>query len=332
MDAKAKNNQFNNLGGPFPGSRPPIGMNRPGSPGGPFPGGRPPFPMPVEGVDFLPTQAIPQFADLTYAAVSPAQKLDLYLPRGQGPFPLVLLVHGGGFMFGDKADPITKSGTDQLLDRGYAVANINYRLSGEAKAPAQIWDVKTAVRWLRAHAQEYHLDPAHFGAWGGSAGGSLAAMLGTSCGVTELEGAELGYPDESSQIQAVVDWFGPIDFLKMDEQFAGFPEAQTHDAPDSPESVLIGAPIQTRPDGANLVNPITYVSPSSAPFLIQHGTADRNVPPQQSKMLYDALEDVIGEKNVTLTLLEGAGHGGGPQFWSPENIEIVLSFLDKYLK
>lgn len=301
-----------------PGGHPPVG-----------PGGPPMLPVP--GIDFPETKAVPQYSDLAYADISPAQKLDLYLPQGTGLFPVVLLVHGGGFMFGDKVDPIAKSGTDQLLEHGFAVVNINYRLSAEAKAPAQIHDLKTAVRWLRAHAREFHLDPEKFGGWGGSAGGSLVALLGTSHGVAALEGMELGCPNESSQIQAVVDWFGPIDFLKMDEQFAQFPEAQTHDAPESPESVLIGAPIQTRPDLAKLVNPITYISASSAPFLIQHGTADRNVPHQQSQMLYDALKPVLGDK-VTLTLLQDAPHGGGPQFWSAENVKMVLSFFDKYLK
>jgi acetyl esterase/lipase len=321
MNASSKNDHFKKPGGPFPGGKLPFGS-----------GGHPPMIMHVPGVDFPITNAVPQFVDLAYADVSPAQKLDLYLPQGNGPFPLVLLVHGGGFMFGDKADLISKAGTDQLLDQGCAVAAVNYRLSGEAKAPAQIWDLKTAVRWLRAHAREYHLNPAMFGAWGGSAGGNLVALLGTSHGVSVLEGGELGCSKESSQIQAVVDWFGPIDFLKMDEQFAKFPEAQTHDAPDSPESVLIGAPVQTRPDLAKAVNPITYINPAASPFLIQHGTADTNVPPQQSQMLYDALKVAIGEGNVTLILLEGAGHGGGPKFWDNANVALVLAFLEKHLK
>jgi hypothetical protein len=148
--------------GPFgPGGpgRPggPLGPGGPGSPGGP---GR--LPMPTPGVDFLITKAVPRYPDMAYASLSPSQKLDLYLPKGSGPSPVVLLVHGGGFMFGDKADPVFKSGTDLLLARGYAVANINYRLSGEARAPAPIHDVKTAVRWLRAHASQYHLNPGGF--------------------------------------------------------------------------------------------------------------------------------------------------------------------------
>jgi len=235
-------------------------------------------------------------------------------------------------MLGDKADQLSKPGTDYLLEQGYAVANVNYRLSGEAKAPAQIQDIKTAVRWLRAHATEYQLNPDKFGAWGSSAGGNLVALLGTSAGVPALEGAELGNPDQSSRVQAVVDWFGPTDFLLMDQQFAGIPESQTHDAPDSPESLLVGAPIQSRPDLVRVMNPITYISSSSASFLIQHGTADSVVPFQQSQILYDALKAVIGEQRVTLTPLESAGHGGGPQFWTSSNVKVILGFLDKHLR
>jgi acetyl esterase/lipase len=302
---------------PFPGRMPP-------------PGGLPPMAMP--GVDFPVTRARPRFRDLQYANVSEAQKLDLYLPLGEGPFPVVLLIHGGGFMFGDKADDLSKGGTDTLLARGYAVAVINYRLSGEAQAPAQIQDAKTAVRWLRAHAAEYKLNPQKFGAWGGSAGANLAALLGTSCGISKLEGAELGYPQVSSEVQAVVDWFGPIDFCAMDRQFAGFPEAQTHDAPDSPESMLIGAPVQSRPDLVAEMNPITYISAASAPFMIMHGTNDRLVPHQQSQLLSEALKKAIGEEKVQLNLLKDAPHGGGPIFWNPQNVEKVYAFLDMYLK
>ena len=155
----------------------------------------------------------PTYPDLVYATVSPAEKLDLYIPTtGNGPFPVVVMVHGGGFMMGDKADGAGLAGVDQLLAAGYAVASINYRLSGEAKYPAQINDAKAAVRFLRANAAKYNLNPDKFGAWGASAGGNLVSLLGTTCGVTELEGADLGNADQSSCVQAVVDWFGPIDF------------------------------------------------------------------------------------------------------------------------
>jgi acetyl esterase/lipase len=308
---------------PFSGEFPPK------VPGGPFgPGSPGSSPMPVPGVDFPATSAIPQYEDLAYANVSLAQKLDLYLPDGKGPFPVVLIVHGGAFLFGDKADQPSKGGTDDLLKHGFAVANVNYRLSGEAKVPAQIQDVKTAVRWLRAHAKEYALNPDKFGAWGASAGANLAALLGTAIDIPALEGAELGNPDQSSQVQAVVDWFGPTDFLQMDRQLIelGFPPS--HDDPESPESLLVDAPIQTRPDLVKAVNPLTYVAPKAAPFLIEHGTNDSTVPYLQSKILFEALVDAAGTERVTFVPLEGAVHGGGPQFWSPENVARVLGFLD----
>ncbi len=316
---------------PFLDDAPLKGLIGPFRPGGPDGLGEPPL-LHIPGVDFPVTQAQPRYCDLAYASVSPAQKLDLYFPDGNGPFPVVLMVHGGAFMFGDKADPPSQAGTDALLDHGFAVANLNYRLSGEAIAPAQIQDVKTAVRWLRAHAMEYYLHPDKFGAWGASAGANLVALLGTASGIPALEGAELGNPEVSSRVQAVIDWFGPTDFLQMDRQLIelGFPPS--HDDPGSPESLLIGAPIQTRPDLVKAVNPITYITSEAAPFLIEHGTCDSTVPYLQSKILAEGLASTAGAGRVTFTPLEGAIHGGGPQFWDSTNVELVLGFLDKFLK
>ncbi len=272
-------------------------------------------------------KATPTFKDVVYASASATQKLDVYLPEGSGPFPLIINVHGGGFMMGDKSNPAS---ADEFLAAGYAVASVDYRLSGEALAPAQIQDVKAAVRFLRANASTYKLDPQRFAAFGQSAGGSLAALLGTSCGAAALEGADLGNADQSSCVQAVVDWFGPTDFLQMDAQFAGTACPVTHDAADSPESKLVGAPIQTVPDKVKLVNPIPYVTAEAPAFLIQHGTADCNVPPQQGQLLYNALK-AAGSDKATLTFLEGAGHGD-PQFSAAANVQVVLDFLAKYLK
>jgi acetyl esterase/lipase len=241
------------------------------------------------------------------------------------------MVHGGGFMMGDKADGAGLTGVDQLLAAGYAVASINYRLSGEAIYPAQIFDAKAAVRFLRASAVQYNLNPDAFGAWGASAGGNLVSLLGTTCAVDELEGAELGNAEQSSCVQAVIDWFGPIDFLKMDEQFAGTSCPQTHDAANSPESMLVGAAIQTVPELVQTTNPMNYITADDSPFFIENGTADCNIPPIQNKNLADALSAVIGADKVTYISLEGAGHGGS-QFSTAENLALVIAFLDKYLK
>jgi acetyl esterase/lipase len=274
----------------------------------------------------------PTYQDVPYATLSAAQKLDLYLPTtGTGPFPLVIMVHGGGFMFGDKSDGGGLTGVDQLLAAGYAVASINYRLSGEATFPAQIYDVKAAVRFLRANAAQYNLNPDKFGAWGASAGGNLVSLLGTTCGVPELEGAELGNADQSSCVQAVVDWFGPIDFLKMQEQLTAAGCSASTDSANSPESRLMGAPIQTIPEKVALTNPMNFITPDDPPFFIENGTADCNIPPIQNKNFADALSAVIGADKVVYISLEGAGHGGA-QFETAENISKVISFLDQYLK
>ncbi len=300
------------------------------------PAGMPPLPEGVTPDGPMPammpeTKATPAYSDIPYATVSDAQKLDIYLPEGDGPFPLVIAVHGGGFMMGDKASPDAISGTDQLLASGFAVASINYRLSGEALAPAQIQDVKAAVRFLRANAAEYKLNPEKFGAWGGSAGGSLVSLLGTSCGEAALEGQELGNTDQSSCVQAVVDWYGPIDFLTMDEQFAGTSCPANHNEASSPESLLVGGPVQENQDLARLVNAMSYASPDDPPFFIQHGTNDCNVPPAQSQNLYDALKSVIGAENTTLTFIQGAGHGGA-EFVDPVNMQLIVDFFNKTLK
>lgn len=273
--------------------------------------------------------------DIPYADLSPAQKLDVYLPKkGRHPFPVIVSIHGGAFMAGDKGDfqvlPMLAG-----LQRGYAVVSINYRMSGEAKFPALVHDVKAAIRWIRAEAGRWGFDAQRIAAWGGSAGGYQAAMAGVSAGVAELEDLSLGNPEQSSQVQAVVDWFGPTDFLKMDEQLAasGFtlsPET-AHHGDRSPESLILGAKITLIPERVKAANPETYIRAGAPPFLIQHGTQDDIVPHLQSVYFAEKLTAVLGPERVTLDLLEGARHAD-PRFESPENLERVFVFLDRYLK
>ena len=267
--------------------------------------------------------------NLVYARAADDDKdllLDLYRPEEQaGPLPVVLWVYGGAFRAGSKDDRQT-AGATWLARHGYAVAAFNYRLSPVAKFPAQTHDCKAAVRWLRAHAAQYQLDPNRIAAWGASAGGHLASMLGTSGGVAELEG-ELGNPKESSRVQAVVDFFGPTNFLMMDSQ--AIPGGQKHDPPDSPESQLIGGPIQENKEKTARANPITYVSADDPPFLILHGDRDPLVPVGQSELLCEALRKAGVE--VTFHKIVGAGHGG-PQFNTPVVRAMVLAFLDEHLK
>lgn len=262
--------------------------------------------------------------DIEYARIDGKRLLlDLYVPEGAGPFPVIVWVHGGAWLGGDKDDtPAIRE-----VGRGYAVASINYRLSFEAKFPAQLEDCKAAVRWLRANAQTYHLDPNRIGAWGSSAGGHLVALLGTSGNVSDLEG-NLGNQDFSSRVQAVVDWYGPTDLLKMNEQKLAC-DLVNHDAAFSPESLLIGCAIQTCADKTNRANPITYITPDDPPFLIVHGTNDCRVSPQQSQLLHNALN--AASLNSTLFYIQGAGHGGDA-FDRPEIQTLVDNFFDSHLK
>ena len=274
-----------------------------------------------------------KWLDVAYATKSPAQKLDVYLPdEGEGPFPVIFSIHGGAFKSGDKGDgqviPMLEG-----LKRGYAVVSINYRLSGEAIWPAQIHDVKAAIRWIRTNSKQYKLDSEKIAAWGGSAGGHLSAMAGTSGNVKELEDMSQGNADQSSRVQAVVDWFGPTDFLKMDEQAkeSKVSNPQIHSIPDSPESLLIGKNLADAPELVKAANPETYITNDDPPFFIQHGLNDPLVPYPQSVNFAKKLEQTLGKGKVTIELIPETGHGG-PAFSTAENLNKVFAFLDKTLK
>ena len=249
------------------------------------------------------------------------QKLDLFLPaQTDHPRPLILWIHGGAWQAGSKDDCPAR----RFVSQGYAVASINYRLSQHAVFPAQIEDCKAAVRWLRVHAKDYHLDPDRFGAWGSSAGGHLVALLGTTGDVKEFDVGE--NPGVSSRVQAVVDFFGPTDLLQMDAQ-AG-PEARMkHNPPDSPESKLIGGTLQENKEKAARANPIRYVSKDDPPMLIVHGDADPLVPHQQSEIFYEALKKAGVDAQIHI--VKGAGHGTG---FGPDVQLKVEQFFRQQLK
>lgn len=270
--------------------------------------------------------------DLAYGDDSPLQKLDIYLPdSGAQPYPVLVAIHGGGFIFGDKEDgqivPVLSG-----LTRGYAVVGLDYRLSPQATFPAAINDVKAAVRWLRAHAAEYGLDGSRVALWGDSAGGNLAALAGTAGDSAALRGPDPADADQPEAVQAVVDWFGPISFLRTDRDFrvAGF------DRPSalvgrSYLSVHLGAPLGEVPGKVRASDPITYLTPGDPPILIEHGTADGTVPYPQSVRLARAYAKVAGEDAVTLRLLPGAGHVDAV-FYTEEHLAEVLDWLDARLK
>lgn len=273
-----------------------------------------------------------KWLDVPYADLSPAQKLDIYWPDvGEGPFPVILYIHGGAFSIGDKRDVQVLSFLKGLA-RGYALVSVNYRLSGEAVFPAGLQDVKAAIRWLRANSKQYALDGSRIAVCGSSSGGNYAAMICLSANVTEFDDLSLGNPEYPCNVQAAVDWFGPTDFLRMDEQLAesGYGPSD-HSLADSPESRYLGARLSEVPLKVEISNPMTYVHKNMPPLLIQHGRLDTTVPVQQSMMFVDKLEKYVSHDRFEFDILEGAGHAD-PLFETDENMERVFSFLDKYLK
>ncbi len=217
-----------------------------------------------------------------------------------------------------------------MLERGYAVFSINYRLSHEAIFPALIYDVKAAIRWIKANAAKYNFHPDRVAAWGSSAGGYLAAMLATTGDVKELEDLSMGNPNESSHVKAVVDIIGPLDFLKMDSQLIELGYKPIHDTTISGMSMLIGGRPTKFPERCRAVNPVTYLTTGCPPFYLQHGTADHMVPYLQSVNFAKALIDTIGQEKVSLNLLENVDHFDS-EHNSPENIQKALDFLEKYI-
>ncbi len=249
--------------------------------------------------------------------------------------PVIIWIHGGGWEMG------TKDGCPAaaLVPHGYAAVSISYRFSQVAPYPAQIHDCKGAVRWVRAHAKEYGLDPDRIGVWGASAGGHLVALLGTSAGVKELEGDTGGNLDQSSRVQAVCDWFGPTDIIRLcrmdlpDGAGEGLhpatPEKKPARAQHSTPRViakLLGGELPEKNDVARSASPIAFVDKSDAPFLIMHGDADTLVPLEQSQLLEKALKDA--SVPAELHVVKGGGHG----FWNQELLDRVRGFFDERLK
>lgn len=251
------------------------------------------------------------------------QKLDLYLPANPSTkaLPIVIYVHGGAWMEGSKEQCPALG----LLRQGFAVASINYRLSQHAVFPAQIEDCKAAIRFIRAHAKEWGIDPKNVGVCGTSAGGHLVALLGTACEEKQFEvGAHL---DQSSRPTCVCNFFGVSDLTTIHQQADPKQSVIQHQSPTSPESKLIGGTVTEKPEKARAASPVFYVSKDDVPMLLLHGTKDRLVPYAQSVQLHEALKKagVASE----LHTVEGAGHGDG--FGKPEE-EASIRFFQKYLQ
>jgi acetyl esterase/lipase len=254
--------------------------------------------------------------DLRYSGMGhPRQRLDLYIPRDRkvARLPVIVFCHGGGWEQGDKADgagrlmPFLRTGR-------YAGVSIGYRLSGEAKWPAQIHDCKAAIRWIRASAAEYRLDPDRIAVWGRSAGGHLALLLGVSGGAPELEGDQGPYEGVSSKVACVANFFGVTEILALGRTM-----------PDSPEAKLLGGPLSENAVKARAASPLTYVTANDPPVLTVHGDRDSTVPYDQAVRLDAALRKA-GVPSYFVTV-KGAQHGD----WGNAANDRLAAFLARYL-
>ena len=251
------------------------------------------------------------------------QTLDIALPlrrEDKKPLPVIAYIHGGAWRSGNKNGGLNR--LHHYLKSGqYAGVSIGYRLSQHAKWPAQIHDCKAAIRWIKANAKKYGLDEERIAVHGTSAGGHLVAMLGTSAGVAEMDGMVGPHTDQPTMVRCVIDYFGPTNFLRMND----YKSRIDHDAADSPESQLVGGPIQKNKKFTLTADPISYITKRDASFLIAHGTKDMAVPYNQSVILHQALKKV-GVPSVLITVADG-GHGFGGGLLN----EYFQAFIDNQL-
>jgi acetyl esterase/lipase len=247
----------------------------------------------IEDVEYLPTG-------------NPRQKLDLFVRQDlkKENLPLVVWVHGGGWQHGDKKSARRDDRLPRILRTGrYLGASINYRLSNQAKWPAQIQDCQEAIRWLRANGSNYGINTDKIAVWGSSAGGHLASMLGVLSNLKTSETAPFEKGQKpSGRVQAVINYYGPSSFLRMDD----YPSKIVHHSPNSPESKLLGFPIRQKQELADQASPLHHVTKNLPPFIHFHGTHDELVPYNQSVIFHQKLLS-HGNSSSLITVKKG-GH------------------------
>ncbi|WP_237227831.1 alpha/beta hydrolase [Rubinisphaera sp. JC750] len=266
---------------------------------------------------------VKQIVDLEYAKVDGnSLKLDLYLPENVENPPLVVWIHGGGWRAGSRKRALLK----EVVKDGYAMASISYRFTDKAIFPAQIHDCKGAIRWLRAHAEEYGYNAESIVVAGSSAGGHLALLVGVSADEKELEGTVGGNLDQSSRVQGIIDYYGPSDFI-----LRGKTQPERAYTTKSGGFALLGGLKhgEVIPELQKQASPAQYVSDDDPPLLVFHGTDDKTVLLDQSERIVELYHSA--ELPAQLVILEGAGHGGN-RFYSGEHLATALKFLDDQME
>ena len=282
-----------------------------------------------------------KWLDVPYASQSPSQVLDIYLPEtGDGPFPTYIFIHGGAYIAGDKQDLQFLLGIDGV-NRGYAVVSVEYRKALESKAPNALYDVKTAIRFLKAHAAEYCLDPARFALGGDSAGAYYAVFAAATAGIPAFDGPEPLYPEVPGDVRAVVAQCGCYDVLL----FAPPPEVEAAapkefvpgQIPVNLMSIFLGANPRLYPDLAVWLNPLTWITKDFPPTLVQVGDSDTVVPCTESEQLAAVIEQRCGKDRVRFEKNAGWNHCAlnhivTLDWFQTANQDRVFAFLDQVLK
>ena len=280
-------------------------------------------------------QASESWKDVNYAGDSETyHTLDIYLPEAQQPsYPAVVVIYGSAWFGNNLKGTVMQNLGKALLDAGYAVIAPNHRASRDAIFPAQINDIKAVIRFIRANAEQYRINTDFIGITGSSSGGHLSALAGTSGQVSshtvgtasaDLEGTVGLHGSFSSSVDAVVDWFGPTDFLVMDSCGSNM----DHNPPNSPESTLVGGAIQENKDKCALANPITYVDANDPPFLILHGDKDPLVPHCNSELFLKALQNA--QVPSQFILVPEGGHG--PGLFEEKYFNMMVEFFNEIKK
>ena len=266
--------------------------------------------------------------NVSYASNSAAQVCDIYTPEGVENSPVIVLVHGGGFMFGDQGMSIIQPVIAKALEKGYAVVSVDYRKATEAVFPAALADVKAAVRFVKAHAMDYGWNPEKITVWGESAGAYLSLMTALTPDIPELNGDVTDYDGIPSNVQALVSFYAPVEFYTLYEE-AGKPDSTA----GSFESKFLGQDILADRETTYKTYWETYADeiPTGIQAWIQAGDADARVPCTQSVHFAERLTRYIGEENVEHSLIPGADHEDA-LFYTDENLDAVFAWLDGIMK
>ena len=289
-----------------------------------------------------PAQYPAHWLDVPYATQDPRQVVDIWLPEeGEGPFPLLVFVHGGGWVSGDKREN-TMPIVFKAMSQGYALACVEDRLAPDSLWPSALYDVHCAIRFLRAHAQDYRLKTDKIAIMGNSAGAHLANMVAALGGRSILKGEELGYANEDDSVQCLISVYAPTDIARIDQDdwscISNFDKVNGNyvvedegiDDLTKPHNTMLGYPARLNPAAAASAGPVNFITADFPPAYFLHGLSDQIVPYTQSVSMWRKVNDVCGEARAKIELFPGCLHGD-PAMKTDAVMNRILDFIDEHI-